>query len=201
MALDSMHALEVPSARSCTARKLDFLVAGGHFRQVARKLALRAPEINLKRERILAAGIAFNHPLQRCIGHKAAVPIVLAIDLDRRKARWQRPARHNMLRGDLVSVGIEVDKIAGPDIDRTRAEARHPGVEAIKIHQALKRVLEVAGVVEASRRKRSARLEPRHDSSCREETRGAANGREIGAHVVEEIAGIVTPGQITEGTA
>jgi hypothetical protein len=106
-----------------------------------------------------------------------------------------------MLWGDLVSLGIEVDKIAGSDIDSAGAEARHPSIEAIKIHQALKRVLEVAGVVEASCRKRSARLEPRHDSSCREESRGAANGREIGAHVIEEIARIITPGQITEGIA
>jgi hypothetical protein len=51
-----------------------------------------------------------------------------------------------------MSIGVEIDKVAGPDIDRARAEARHPGVRTVKIHQALQRVLEVLGIVEASRR-------------------------------------------------
>jgi hypothetical protein len=40
-----------------------------------------------------------------------------------------------------MSGAVEIDKVAGPDIDRARAEARHPGIDAIKIHQALQRVL------------------------------------------------------------
>ncbi|MBV8803866.1 MAG: hypothetical protein JO042_02440 [Sinobacteraceae bacterium] len=126
---------------------------------------------------------------------------MLAIDLDRWKAGWQRPARHDMLRRDLVGVGIEVDKITGPDIDRTGAEARHPGVEAIEIHQTLKRVLEAARVIEAGCPERSAWLEPGRHNACREEARSAAGDREIGTHLVEKIARVVAPRQITEGIA
>src|SRR5580704_14134076 len=126
---------------------------------------------------------------------------MLAIDLDRRKARWQCPARHDVLRSNLMGAGVEIDEVTCPDIDRARAEARHSSVEAIKIHQALKRVLEVAGVVETGCPLRSVRLEPRHHSSRREESRGARRDREISAHLVEEVARVVTPGQITERIA
>jgi hypothetical protein len=103
-------------------------VTCGDLCKVARKCALRAPEVDLEGERVLAAGVALYHPLQRRVGHEAAIPVVLAIDFDRGKARWQCSARHDMLRPDLVGVGIEVDKIARPDIDRARAEARHSGI-------------------------------------------------------------------------
>ena len=98
-----------------------------------------------------------------------------------------------------MSAGVEIDEVAGPDIDSARAETRHSSIEVIKIHEALKRVLEVAGVVEAGCPERSARLEPRHHGSRREESRGAARDGEIGAHLVEEIARVVAPGQIIEG--
>jgi hypothetical protein len=174
-------------------------VTCGNFRQIARTRALRAPEIDLKCERILAARIAIDHPLQRRIGHEAAIPVMLAIDLNRRKSRWKCTARHDVLRSDLVGAGVEIDEVAGPDIDRARAEARHSRIEAIKIHQALKRVLEVAGVVEAGCPGRSPRSEPRHHRSHREEARSAGRDREIGAHLIEEVARVVAPRQITEG--
>ena len=91
---------------------------------------MRAPEINLKCECVLAAGIAVNHALQWRVEHEASIPVVLTIDFDGGKARWQCSARHDMLRPNLVSVGIEVSKIARPDIDRARAEARHSRVDA-----------------------------------------------------------------------
>ena len=110
---------------------------------------------------------------------------MLAIDFDRRKAGWECSAGHDVLGRDLVCVRVEVDKIARPDIDRARAEARHSRIEAIKIHQALKGAFEVAGVVEASCPGRSARLEPGHHGARREEARSAAGDREIGTHLVE----------------
>ena len=125
------------------------------------------------------------HPLQRRIRDEAAVPILLAFDLDRRKARRQRTARHDMLRPDGVSGGVEIDEIAGPDIDGARAEARHPGIEAIKIDQALQRSLERFGVIEAGRRERAARLQPGHNRSRGEEAACADTREQIGAHLVE----------------
>ena len=81
-ALDPVHVLELAGARSRSARKLDLLLTCGDFRHVARRLPLRAPKIDLEGERVLAAGIVLNHPLQRRVGHEAAIPVLLAIDLD-----------------------------------------------------------------------------------------------------------------------
>ena len=97
-----------------------------------------------------------------------------------------------------MSSGVEINKVAGPHIDRARTEARHPGVEAIKINQALQRALELLCIVEAGRPERAARLEPWHQGPPREKTAGAGGGREVGAHLVEEIARIVASGQINE---
>ena len=83
---------------------------------------------------------------------------MLAIDFDRRKARRQRATRHDMLGSNCMRGAVEIDKIAGPDIDGTRAEPRHTGVETIKIDQPLQCRLERARVVDARRRKRSTRL-------------------------------------------
>src|SRR4029079_11755582 len=138
-----VHALELTCARSRSARKLNLFLTGCDFRHVTRKRPLRAPQVNLKGERILAARIALDYPLQWRVRHEAAIPIVLAIDLDGGKPRWQCPARPDVLRRNLVSGGIEIDEVAGPHIDRTRAEPGHPRVEAIKIHQALQRVLQL----------------------------------------------------------
>jgi hypothetical protein len=80
--LHPVNILELVGACPRSARKLNLLLTRGDFGHVARRLAPRAPEIDLKCERILAAGIALNHPLQRRVGHEAAIPVLLAIDLD-----------------------------------------------------------------------------------------------------------------------
>ena len=89
--LHTVHALELFGARARAARKLNFLVTCGDFGQVARKRTLRVPEVNLKCERVLATGVALDYPLQRRIGYKAAIPVLLAIDFDGRKAGRQWP--------------------------------------------------------------------------------------------------------------
>src|SRR5581483_9535891 len=170
--LNPVHVLELISARPGSAGKLNLFLTGRDFGDVSRKLAARAPEIDLKCQRILPAGTALNHPLQRRIGHKAAVPVVLAIDLDGGKARRQRPACHDVFRPDRMRLAVEIDKVAGPDIDGAGAETCDPGVEPVKIHQ------------------------PRREESRRSE----AGGRGC-AHSVEEIACVVTARDIKQGIA
>jgi hypothetical protein len=53
-----------------------------------------------------------------------------------------------VLGPDNVGLTIEIDKIACPDIHGARTETGYSGIQAIKVHQALQRVLKVFGVVE-----------------------------------------------------
>ncbi len=112
-----MHLLELVGACPRSARKLDLLLTCGDLGHVARKLAPRAPEIDLESEGILSAGVALDHPLQRRVGHEAAIPVLLALDLDGGKAWWEGAACHDMLRPDRMSGAVEIDEVAGPDID------------------------------------------------------------------------------------
>ncbi len=50
---------------------------------------------------------------------------------------------------DLVGLVLEVDEVAGLDVDRADAEAGLPGVDAVEIDQAFQQALERLGVVEA----------------------------------------------------
>src|ERR1700735_5302920 len=50
---DPLYTLEVIGARARPARILDFFYAGDDVGDVARKLSPRAPEVDLKRERVL----------------------------------------------------------------------------------------------------------------------------------------------------
>jgi hypothetical protein len=50
-----------------------------------------------------------------------------------------------------MSGAVEIGEVTGPHIDSPGAEARHPGIDAIKIHQAFQRVSERFGIVEAGR--------------------------------------------------
>ena len=162
---------------------------------------MRAPEVDLKCKRILAPRVALDHPLQWRVGNKAAIPVLLAVDFDGRKAGRQCPARHDMLGGNLLSAGVEIDKIAGPDIDCAGAEARHSSIKTIKIHQALERLPEVLGIVEAGRSHRAARLQPGHHSPRREKPSCAERGSQTSAHLIEEIARVVASGEINEWVA
>jgi hypothetical protein len=65
------------------------------------------------------------------------------------------------------------------------AETSYAGIKAIKVHQALERLLEVLGVAEAGRSHRAARLQPRHHGPRGEEPGCAECGSQAGAHLIE----------------
>ena len=145
----------------------------GMLRQIAWKLTLRAPEIDLEQQGIPPARIALNDPLQWGVGYEAPVPIVLAIDLDGGKAGWQCPARHDVLWPNRMGFCVEVDEIARPHIDGAGAVTRDAGIETIKVNEALQRVLERFGVVETGGAPRASRLQPGHRGARGEESRCA----------------------------
>src|SRR5262249_13754342 len=138
--------------------------------------------------------------LQWRVGHKASIPIVLAIYLDGGKAGWQCSARHDVLWPNRVGFGVEVDEIARPHIDSARAVTRDAGVETIKVDEALQRVLERFGVVETVGPQRASRLQPWHRGARGEESRCTERGSQIRAHLIEETARVVALGPIRETT-
>src|SRR5262245_50661500 len=83
-----LRMLKLVRRRAAPAGVLNFLLTDFRFLQVARQLTVRAPQIDLKGKRVLM-GPVVQHPLQRGIGHKTTIPVVLALDLGRRETRWQ----------------------------------------------------------------------------------------------------------------
>src|ERR1700675_4311401 len=77
LSLQPVQALELVCARSRAARVLNLLLARNDIGHIARNLAARAPEIDLKHKRVLT-GATLDHPLQRRVGYEAAIPIMFA---------------------------------------------------------------------------------------------------------------------------
>src|SRR5271167_891487 len=94
-------------------------------------------QIDLKRERVLSRP-AVEHPFERRVGNEATVPVMLALDLGRREAGRQGATGDHMLSEDLVGGAVEVDEVAGSNIDGADTEARRAGVNQVEIHQTFK---------------------------------------------------------------
>src|SRR5262249_37609824 len=137
-------------SRPRTAREADLLRPHIGIEKIAWQLALRVPEIDLEGERV-SPRPAVEHPLQRCVGNEATIPIILAIDLGGWKAGRQRAAGDDMRRGDPMGGGVEIDKIPRPYVDRADAQARATGIDAIKVDEALERGLQRSYIIVADR--------------------------------------------------
>ncbi len=164
------------------ARILDFLLAHRDLGHGARQDAARAPQIDLEGERV-ARRTALEHPAQRCVRDQAAVPVVLALDLDRRKGRRQGAARHHVLGADAVGGVVEIDEVSGRHVDRTDAEARLAGVDPIEIDQPLEGRLQRRRIVVAGRLRRARLRQPWPGQARREEAGGAADLGQCGAEL------------------
>src|SRR5271157_3911576 len=99
------------------ARVLDVLGALQYLVEVLRQRAPGAEQVDL-RDQGIESGRIVEHIPQRRVGHDAAVPVVVALDDDRRQARWQRPAGHDVFRTDCLPLTVEIDRVAGVDVDR-----------------------------------------------------------------------------------
>jgi len=103
---------------------------------VAGQVTAGTPQVHLEGERILPR-LGVEHPLQRRVGDDAAVPVVLAVDLDRWETRRQGAARHDVLRPDPMGLVVEVDEVPGFDVDRADAESLLLGIDAVEVDQLL----------------------------------------------------------------
>src|SRR6266567_1683392 len=191
-------------AAECVAELLQFLDAGGVEPRLARvlnvlgtledliqidgKLAARAEEVDLHDQRADLRRIVEDVP-QRGVGHDTAIPIVSALDDNRRKPGRQRAARHDVLGLDLLCLIVEIDRVAGVKIHGANAHADAGlAVEQAEIDQLLERLLEGRGIVDAQRLRRPIRSEE-HRRHARHEETGNAEGRSgSGAEPVERDA-------------
>ena len=183
----ALLALELISVGARPAGILDFLVPRRDLGQIAGKFAARAPEIHLKRERVLARAL-LDHPLQRRVRDEAAVPVEFAFDLHRRKAGRQRSARHHVLGPDRVRGVIEIDEIAGAHVHGADAEAHPARIDPVEVDKPLQRAFQVLGLVEARRLKGAVRVQPGSRQPRREKARGPTEESAGRAHLVEERA-------------
>src|SRR5262249_51339449 len=136
---------------------LDLLLPRSNLGKVAGKLAARAPEVDLERERVLALAV-LEHPLQRGVRDEATVPVVFTLDLDGRKARRQRAASHHVLGADRPCRVVETDEVAGACVDGANGEVHFTRIDAIEIDELFQRRLETLGLVKARRFEAAGRL-------------------------------------------
>src|SRR5262245_23168320 len=124
-----------------------------------------APKVDLERQRVFP-WLGVEHPLQRRVGNKSTVPIILSVDFGGRKAGRQRAARYDMLRSYALGGVVEIGKVPGTNIHGADAEAHGSGIDPVEIHQPLEGSLQrrsviVAGLVRGfgrpQRRRRHAR--------------------------------------------
>src|SRR3546814_13476870 len=89
--------------------------------------------------------------LERRVGNKAAVPVMFAIDFDRRQSGWKRARRHDMIDGDPPLTAVEIDEIASADIDSAGAVSDRPFVQQVEVDAARQRLAQRPGIINAER--------------------------------------------------
>ena len=126
---------ELLGMSAAAGRILDLLLPSRDVGQIARKLTARAPKVDLEGDRVLPRPV-LDHPLQRRVRDKAAVPVEFTFDLDRREAGRKRSAGHHVLGPDRMRFIVEVDEIARPYVHCADAEAHSAGIDAVESQQA-----------------------------------------------------------------
>ena len=169
------------------ARVADVLLPLARLGQVGRHLAAGGEQVHLEHQARPVARLV-EHVLQRRVRHQPAVPEELAVDLDRREARGQGAARHDVARVDPLLPAVEVDEVAALDVDRADREADRAGVEELEVDQLLERAAQRLGVVVADRRRRAGRLERRRRHPRREEAGDAEQHRDRRVGLVDDVA-------------
>src|SRR6266404_1968348 len=148
-----VHLLVLVGIHPGAAGKADVLLALRRFHQRKRQGTACAEQIDLEDQKVVIC-FGVQHIIERRVGGDAAIPEMLAVDYDRRKARRQRAGRHDMFRPDPLAELpeleiVEIFEIAGGDADRADAEPRFPVVDAVEIDQPLQRFSKGSGVVVA----------------------------------------------------
>ena len=173
-----------------TAGIADVLLALARFLQRAGQGPLRAEEIDLVDGEVVLV-LHVEHVLQRRVGDEAAVPVPLALDLDRREAGRQGAGGHDVLRSDRLRHVVEIDEVAGLDVDGADAEPRLLRVDQVEVGIGFERLLQRRGVVDAERLGRAGRVEGGRRNARGEEALHADRGGPVGAGGVEHGADLV----------
>src|SRR5438105_12928640 len=127
-----LQIFEAVGIRTGAARVLDLFLTRRDLGHGVREIAGRAPEIDLKSERVLAR-LAFEDPVQGRVRDESAIPVMLPVNLDRRKAGRERTAGHHMLGTDLVGRIVEIDEITRLDINRPQAQTHLAGIDPVEV--------------------------------------------------------------------
>jgi hypothetical protein len=70
------------------------------------------------------------------------IPEMIGADLDHRQCRRQRAARHHMLGFDHFLLVVEIQEVAGDDVDGADREMGFAGIDEIEIDQLQQRRLQ-----------------------------------------------------------
>src|SRR5215471_7559199 len=175
--LPCVEALEDIGVVAGARRVHDVLVPCHDVFHVARKRSARIEEVYLEHQRVQTVFLV-EQVLQGCVRYDAAVPEIVAADLDHRQRRWQRTARQDVVRFyDFLTV-VEVDEIAALDIDRSDREAHGLGIQQVEVDKIEKRLAQRRGIVVAGCMLRTGCAQPWSRHARREETRLSEHHRE-----------------------
>src|SRR5271168_2155984 len=92
---------------SRTAGVANILFALADFIEISRQAPVFWKNIDLE-DQATAARIIINYVLQWRVGEETSIPILFAINLDRRKARRQRPTGHDVFWANRDFFAVEI---------------------------------------------------------------------------------------------
>ena len=127
---------------------LDVFLPLRDVEQGLRHLALRAPQIDLEHQGVVA-GMPAQHLRQGRVRHQAAVPVELAVDFHRREARRQRARGHDVLGTQAHFGAVEHHLVARAYIHRAHADAGLAAVEPVEVDQPREGFAQRRGVIKA----------------------------------------------------
>ena len=111
---------------------LDVLLPARHLHQVVGQSALCRPQVDLKGQGV-APRLAVEDPRKRRVRHRAAVPVVLAIDLHGGKAGRQGAGGHEVVRPQPALGAVEIDQVAAAHVHRGDALIEMPASQVGRI--------------------------------------------------------------------
>src|SRR5215475_7384003 len=120
-----------------------------HLGQIMWQYPVGAPKVDLERERVFSR-LAVEYPLQRSVGNKSTVPVILPVDFGCRKAGRQRTAGHDMLRLYAIGGGVEIGKVSSTNVHCAHTETHATSIDPVEIDQTFEGSSQRRSVIVAS---------------------------------------------------
>src|SRR6266496_3985939 len=124
---------------------------------------------------------------KRSIRHDAAIPVPLAVDLDRGKRRRQRTTRQHMFWADSSLRIIEIDWVTGAHVDCANAKAHFASSDAVEVNEPSEGLPQRIDVVYAQGTRRAVGHKRRWRHSWNKEARYTDDGTQCGAGMNEAL--------------